>query len=710
MSVSALAAPRDADRAAGPRDAPILIGVDVGGTHTDTCVAAGDRLVRAKAFTTHDDYSQGLIDALAVAAGRLDRSLDELLSGADALVNGTTVVTNALTELRGARVGVITTRGFRDTLRFAGGARRPVYDDQLQVSPPDVAPRDCILEVDERVTKDGSVLVELDEPGVREAIAQLRARGAETLAVCFLWSFRNPAHEQRVRELALEQWPDVFITLSSEIHPVIREHERFFSAVFNSYCQPAARRLLRTVSGRLNGHGFAGKLTFFSGAGGAIPGALAERFPLLLLASGPAGGVRGAIDLAQRMGLDDVLVGDMGGTSFDTTLVQAHTPRIASRLKVAGLPTGINVVDVVSIGAGGGSIAWADARGVPQVGPHSAGSTPGPACYGRGGDQPTVTDATLVAGIIDPGSYLDGRVTLDRDASRRVIADYGQRFGWSLEATTDAILQLTVANMAEALRTVTVERGHDPSRLVLIGYGGTLPMFAAAITERLHMSRVVLPANSSVFSAFGVLMAPFSRRYTRSLQMGLHAEGVAEEVEAVRAEMRALAAQEAEVAGIGESELTLSWGAELRFGGQVSELDMPLGPEPFTAATAKSLIAAFPARYESFYGAGTAWQGSPVVLVNLILTSSAPRPRPNITAAAARAGDAAASPSSRRRVLMDGGVWRDEVPVYDGTGFLAGMRVDGPAIVDEHDTTILVPQGWSARRDEWRSCVLEHRS
>ena len=689
-------------------DSPVLIGVDVGGTHTDTCVAAGGRLVRAKAFTTHDDYSQGLIDALAVAAQRLDRSLDELLTGADALVNSTTVVTNALTELRGARVGVLTTRGFRDTLRFAGGARRPVYDDQLQVSPPDVAPRDCILEVDERVTRDGSVLVELDEPAVREATARLRARGAETVAICFLWSFRNPAHERRARELVLEEWPGVFITLSSEIHPVIREHERFFSAVFNSYCQPAATRLLRTVSGRLTGHGFAGKLTFFSGAGGAIPGELAERFPLLLLASGPAGGVRGAIDLAERMGLHDVLVGDMGGTSFDTTLVQDHTPRIASRLEVAGLPTGINVVDVVSIGAGGGSIAWVDARGVPQVGPHSAGSTPGPACYGRGGDRPTVTDATLVAGIIDPGSYLDGRVALDRNASRRVIEAYGERFGWSLEAATDAILELTVANMAEALRTVTVERGHDPSAMTMIGYGGTLPMFAAAITERLHMSSVVLPANSSVFSAFGVLVAPFVRRYTRSLQVALDGDGVAAEIEAARAEMRALATREAEVAGIAESELALGWEAELRFGGQVSELDVSLGPEPFTQASAQSLIAGFPERYEASYGPGTAWQGAPVVLVNVILTASAPRPRPRIDAARGT-GDAAPAPApgAHRRVLMGGPVWRDDVPVYDGPAFTAGTRVPGPAIVDEHDTTILVPEGWSARRDEWHSCVLE---
>jgi N-methylhydantoinase A len=683
-----------------------MIGVDVGGTHTDTCVAADGRIVRAKAFTTHDDYSRGLLDALTVAAQRLDRTLDEMLSDATALVNGTTVVTNALTELSGARVGVITTAGFRDTLRFAGGARRPVYDDQLQVSPPDVAPRDCILEVDERVTRDGSVLVTLDEAGVADAVTRLRSQGVETIAICFLWSFRNPAHERRARELVREQWPDAFVTLSSDIHPVIREHERFFSAVFNSYCQPAASRLLRTVAERLAGHGFAGSLTFFSGAGGAIPGALAERFPLLLLASGPAGGVRGAIDLAERMGLDDVLVGDMGGTSFDTTLVRDRRPRITGRLKVAGLPTAINVVDVVSIGAGGGSVAWVDERGVPQVGPQSAGSTPGPACYGRGGDQPTVTDAALVSGIIDPGSYLDGRVMLDREAAARVIERYGQSFGWSLEAAADAIMQLTVANMADALRTVTVERGRDPGRLVLIGYGGTLPMFAAAIAERLGIARVVLPANSSVFSAFGVLVAPYARRYTRSLQDPLDADGVAVRIDAARGEMSRTAIEEAALAGIAADSLSLRWDVELRFAGQVSELELPLAGRPFTAESAHALAQAFPAHYEQVYGPGTAWDGAPVMLVNLILTATADRERPSLQPVTL--GPAAPpAPELRRPVLVEGGSWRDDVPVYDGTSFVAGMRIGGPAVIDEHDTTVLVPERWVADRDQWGSCVLE---
>jgi N-methylhydantoinase A len=698
-----------AGSAPAPHAAPerVLIGVDVGGTHTDTCVAIGDRLVRAKAFTTSDDYSRGLIDALTIAAERLDRTLPELLASAEALVNGTTVVTNALTELHGARVGVLITRGFRDTFRFAGGARRPVYDDHLQRTPPEIAPRDCILEVDERIDRNGSATVPLDEVQVRSAVRALRAGGAETLAICFLWSFRSPAHELRARELALEEWPEVFITLSHEIHPVIREHERFFSAVFNCYCQPAATRLLRTVAARLRERAFNGHLTFFSGAGGAIPGELAERFPLLLLASGPAAGVRGAIELSERMGLPDVLVGDMGGTSFDTTLVRGRHPRIVSRMDVAGLPTGVGVVDVASIGAGGGSIAWVDARGVPQVGPHSAGSSPGPACYGHGGTEPTVTDATLVAGLIDPDAYLDGRVTLDRDAAHEVIERYGQRFGWSVADATDAILQLTAANMADALRMITVQRGHDPTKLAMIGYGGTLPMFAAAICERLQISRVVLPANSSVFSAFGVLVAPFLRRYPRSVQIALDDPAVADAVRSVREEMREQAVDEAFVAGIDESRLELRWSAELRFGGQVSELDVPLEPGRFTAAEAAALRASFPARYEQSYGPGTAWTGAPVVLVNVILNATAAVPGP-VRSPAPTAGARDATPVTERPVLMRGGVWRDAVPVYDGPRFVTGMRLAGPAILDEHDTTVFVPEGWTCRRDEWRSCVMEY--
>ena len=634
-----------------------MIGVDVGGTHTDTCVAAGDQIVRAKAFTTHDDYSRGLIDALALAAQRLDRTLDQLLSDATALVNGTTVVTNALTELRGARVGVITTAGFRDTLRFAGGARRPVYDDQLQVSPPDVAPRDCILEVDERVTKDGSVLVALDEGAVVDAVARLRSRGVETVAICFLWSFRNPAHERRARELVREQWPDAFVTLSSDIHPVIREHERFFSAVFNSYCQPAASRLLRTVADRLAGHGFGGSLTFFSGAGGAIPGALAERFPLLLLASGPAGGVRGAIDLAERMGLDDVLVGDMGGTSFDTTLVRDRRPRIAGRLEVAGLPTAINVVDVVSIGAGGGSVAWVDERGVPQVGPQSAGSTPGPACYGRGGDRPTVTDAALVSGILDAGSYLDGRVTLDREAAfardralrneLRLVDRRGRR--------RDHATDRRQHGRRAAGRDRRTRPRPEPAR------ADRLRRHAADVRGRDRRAAAHRPGRAAR-QQLGVLGV---RRARRAVRAALHAlaagsagcrRGRRPDRGRARGDVASRRSRRRHSRGSRAEDLSLRWDVELRFAGQVSELEVPLARTAFTATTASALAEAFPARYEEVYGPGTAWDGTPVMLVNLIVTATADRHRPPLEPATL-ASEAPPTTDRRRAVLIEGGTW-----------------------------------------------------
>jgi N-methylhydantoinase A len=685
-----------------------LIGVDVGGTHTDVCVAAGGRLVRGKALTTHDDYSRGVIDAVAVAAGELSRSVELLLSEAEALVAGTTVVTNALTELRGAQVGVLITRGFRDTLRFAGGARRPVYDDQLQVSPPDIAPRRCILEIDERISREGTALLALREDQVRVAVRALRDDlGVETIAVCFLWSFANPAHELRAREIIAEEWPDPFVTLSSEIHPVIREHERFFSCVFNSYCQPSAVRLIDTLGARLHDRGFRGNLTFFSGAGGAIPTELARRLPLLMLASGPAGGVTGAVELARRMGWPDILVGDMGGTSFDTSLIKGLQPTITPRIEVAGLPTGVNVVDVTSIGAGGGSVAWIDERGVPQVGPHSAGSMPGPVCYGRGGTEPTVTDAAVAAGLIDPAGYLGGRVTLDRAAAERTIEGFGRKFGWSLAEAIDAILELTVINMATALRAVTVERGEDPRRLTMIAYGGTLPLFAASICRRLEIERLVVPANSSVFSAFGVLAAEFVRRHTLSLELMLTDPGTAGRVEEARERMRTAALAEAAAGGIDPAACQLRWGADLRFRGQVFEISVELGSQPLQPDGAERLAASFPAHYERTYGPATAWQGSPVVLVNLTLTLTAGRPSPPLAVMTEGPRAAHGAEMSRRTVLLPGGERRPDVPVYDGRRFAAGMAVEGPAVVDEHDTTIFVVPQWTCQRDRHLNCILE---
>jgi N-methylhydantoinase A len=685
-----------------------LIGVDVGGTHTDVCVSSPQGIVRGKALTTHDDYSQGVIEAIGVAAERLGHSAESLLAETQALVNGTTVVTNALTELRGAKVGVLVTRGFRDTFRFAGGARKNVYDDQLQVNPPDITPRSCIKEIDERIVSDGSALLPLNEEQVRQAVRDLRDdEGVETLAVCFLWSFLNPVHERRTAEIIAEEWPGVFVTISSDVYPVMREHERFFSCVFNSFCQPGAVRLLETLDNRLRENKFQGNLSFFAGAGGAITRELAERFPLLLLGSGPAGGVTGAIALGKLMGISDIMVGDMGGTSFDTALIRGSEPELTSQVDVGGMPTGVTVLDILSVGAGGGSIASVDERGVPIVGPHSAGSMPGPACYGRGGTQATVTDAAVAGGIMDPGGYLDGRLTLDREASMQAVGRFGETFGWQLEAAVDAILQLSITNMAGALRSVTIERGQDPRDCTMFAYGGTLPMFAAGICERLGVKSVVVPMNSSVFSALGLLLAKFVRRYSRSVDLSLGDSAVPDIVAKTREEMTRVASEEAIAGGIKPGDCILQWGGELKFVGQTFEISVPLPSRPLTAEDVQELAETFPGLYEKAYGKGTAWEGSPVMMLNLSLTVVADRPMPEIVAASVGTADSSGAERARRRVLMPGGSWAEDVPIYDGSRFSSGMIAEGPAIVDEHDTTLFVPPGWQCRRDEWTNYRLE---
>lgn len=684
-----------------------LIGVDVGGTHTDIAVSTPEALVRGKALTSHDDYSRGILEAIEVAAERLDLSLAELLAESGTIVLATTVVTNALTELRGAKVGVLITRGFKDTFRLAGGARQPVYDDQHHRNPPDLMPRSCIEEIDERVLADGEAVVALDEDQVRAAVGRLRAEGVEAIAICFLWSFKHPGHERRALEIVSEEWPEVFTSLSSEVYPVIREHERFFTCVFNCFCQPAAGVLLDSLRARLDEQGFTGELTMFSGAGGVIPTETARRLPVLLLASGPAGGVSGAIHLAEAMGQDNIMVTDMGGTSFDLSLVEDLKPAMAPRISVGGLDTGISIVDIMSVGAGGGSIVWIDERGVPQVGPQSAGSMPGPACYGRGGTGATVTDAAVVAGLIDPGNYLNGRVQLDQQAAEDAVRRFGTGLGWSLPQACNAILDLTVINMANAMRAVSIERGHDPRDFTMFAYGGTLPLFAARICESLDIGHVVLPANSSVFSAFGVLTADFVRRYSTSIEVVVSQDVNADHINALREDLTETAHNDLVASGLRPEEAVLTWEAGVRFAGQVWEITVPLAEGTLTSGDLLELAAAFPATYERAYGEGTAWEGSEVLLANLTLRTVVPRRDPTYATPPEAQGELSSALKQERLVLLPGESEHASVAVYEGDRFGAGLLVEGPAVIDEHDTTIFVPPGWSCERDSFSNYNLK---
>lgn len=684
------------------------LGVDVGGTHTDLILAAPDGLVRSKAFTTHGNYSEGIFDALEIAAAELDLKAADVLPRCSAFVNGSTIVTNAITELHGAKVGVLITRGFRDTFRLAGGARTAEFDDHLQVPPPDVVDRDCIEEITERVTSAGTAAVALDEDEVRAATRRLVEKGVEAIAVCYLWSFSDPSHERRTREILAEEAPDLFVTLSSEANPVIREFPRFMTAVFNCLSHRATTRYVDGLEGQLGEAGFDGALTFFQGIGGSVGAEAVRLMPISLMASGPAGGVMGARYVAEQLGLENVLVGDMGGTSFDTAVLPNLEPTIAKQAVFGPFKTGVNILDIVSVGAGGGSIAWLDSRGVPQVGPRSAGSEPGPACYGRGGEEPTVTDANVILGLIDPDNYLKGRHELSRDAAAAAVSSkIGDPLGLGPEEAAAAIYDLAVIEMANALRTVSVERGHHPREFTFFSYGGGLGLFGVEIARRLGCPRVVVPDNSSAFSAYGVLIADYVRQYDRTVNWVLSDPSQVDAVNAVAREMIDGALADAAEEGIAAEDLEIERSGDFRFLGQVYEVNVPLPDRDLASEDAGSLAEDFPRIYERNYGEGTAWEGSPVVLLNLSIKAIHGRRKPATRTAALDAGAGTPEPVEHRDVFLPVERRRESVPIYADADLVPGGSVPGPAILDLGDTTVYVPEGTTAERDGHFNFVLD---
>lgn len=692
-------------------DVSNFIGIDVGGTHTDAIVVRGDEVIRAKAFTTADDYSRGVLGALAVAAEEAGISVEELLAETEAFVNATTLVTNAVTELKGGKVGVLVTGGFRDVFRIARGPRQNVYDDHQQVNVPDVVPRKCIVEVTERVDAQGDELVALSESEVLDGVRYLvEEQGIEALAICFLWSFRDQSHELRAREIIKEAYPDLPLTLSHDIHPVIREYERWNTAVFNAFVHRQSQIYLDRIEESLRERGFTNRLAFFQGLGGTLSPDHARTYPLFLMGSGPAGGVAGAIHLSRELGRTRVICGDMGGTSFDTTLVRDYEVGVEKRRAFGEMETGLNILDIVSIGAGGGSIVSIDTRGIPQVGPRSAGAAPGPVCYGRGGTEPTVTDAAVVLGLIDPSDYLAGRFSLDIAAAERAIDDtVATRFGWSTQEAAAGIHDLVVTKMSNALREVTVAKGHDPREFTFLAYGGTLPLFAATMARRMGVREVILPANSSVFSARGLLAADFIRRYDRTVEWMLSAttDDVLEKVNAMARELIELTHQELAEAGFSEDEITITRSGDFRFAGQVWELPVPLPDRDLTSEDGPALAAEFTRLYERNYGEGTAWSGADVMLLNYTITAVGKQSKPAFARyPPAESSDPAPAQTGTRDVYLPGRREQAVIPVYADEQFEPGFELDGPAIINAHDTTIFVPEDVQVRRDEYRNYLM----
>jgi N-methylhydantoinase A len=683
------------------------IGVDIGGTFTDVVVATeSGRQHRAKQPTTHGDYGRGIVDALELVAAReLEMPLPDLLARTRALVNGTTIVTNAVAELRGSEVGLIVTKGTRDTLRIARAARTNDYDMQTQVALPDLVARDAIAEVEERIDYSGEVVVALDPAKAEATVRELVERQeVEALAVCLLWSFQNTAHEEILGEIATRLYPDLFVSLSSSVYPVHREYERMVTTVLNSFTGSAVADYVDGLERELASRGYAAPISLMQSIGGRIPSWQAKERPISLVNSGPVGGVIGAQNLGQAYGLDRVITADMGGTSFDCALIDRGEVGLAHRAELNRFLTGLSLVDITAIGAGGGSIAWIDSRGMPRVGPRSAGSVPGPACYGRGGEEPTVTDATLALGFIDPDYFLGGTMEVDRGLAEGAIATkIGAPLGWETTEAAAAIWTIVVQSMSAAVRAVSIEKGHDPREFTLVQYGGAGALFSAPIARSLGISRVIVPGSASTFSAAGLMHADSRRSLVQTINWNVLREGP-ERARAAYRELAAAARDELRADGFEDEAIEVKLEGDLKFIGQAFEVTMEVD---VSSLDSQGVYDDFVSTYEAMYGEGTAWEGFDVMLLNCRVTGIGRTAKPEIPRVATNGGDPEAARKGSREVFMPDAGKAVEMAVYSEERLSPGAQIKGPAILELRDTTIYVPERATLAVDEFANYVME---
>jgi N-methylhydantoinase A len=658
------------------------IGIDVGGTFTDlVAVDEAGHVTLAKAPSTPRDPTEGLLDGLGRLAATLGLDVGGLLARTERIVHGTTVATNALIERKGARVGLLTTEGHRDVLEMREGLKDDRYN--LRLPPPEpLVPRARRLGVRERMRADGRVQTPLDRRSLAKAIEGLRRRNVEAVAVCYFHAWRDARHERATRAALARAMPGAYVALSSEVLPQIKEFERVGTTVVNAYVGPILADYLARLGRRLVEAGYKGPVFVMQSHGGVAPIAEAARLAAGAVLSGPAGGVAASRYCARLLGLGDLIPFDMGGTSTDISLVEGGEAPLAIDRAVAGHRVALPSLDIVSIGAGGGSIAWVDAGRILQVGPQSAGADPGPACYGRGGTAATVTDANLVLGYLDPPRFLGGESRLDRAAAERALDALGQSIGLDRVRAAWGVHEVVNTRMAEGVRLVSVRRGVDPRRFALLAFGGAAGLHATDVARRLEVRRVVLPRAASVLSAWGMLATDLRYETVRSHVGDLHAVKPTT-LRRVFTDMERQARRRLGFAGT----VTIRRAMDMRYGEQVFEITVPLDGVDLEAPTIlKEIVERFHRRHEELYT--YSMRDQEVVLVNARLAAVGGLPAlPDEPTLPARP---AAASTGRRRVYLDD--WR-EVPVYDLHALAAGQTLAGPAVLEAATTTVLLRAG-----------------
>jgi N-methylhydantoinase A len=696
------------------------VGIDIGGTFTDAVVlddAGQTRLYKTP--TTPLDAAEGVNEALRLAELDLGMPEGSLLSEVAYFGLGTTVATNAMIERKGVRTGLITTRGFRDTLLMQRGmgqwtgldAEQLIHYSQRKLPEP-IVPRPLIEEVSERIDYKGATILELDEADARRAIEGLLARGVEAIAVCLLWSFRNPSHEQRIGELIRELDSDIYLSLSSDLAPLLGEYERTATTAINAYLGPRVRGYVRDLSASLSERGLAGPFRIVDSGGGVITPERCGREPVSILTSGPTGGVLASAKLAERLGITHVLTTDMGGTSFDVGMIVDGAPVVTHQQEVAGYHVLKPAIKVTAIGAGGGSIARVDPSRQLLVGPGSAGAMPGPVCYGRGGLEPTVTDADVVLGIIDPEFFLGGTFPLDRAAAEQAIEErIAQPLGMSCQQAAAGIKAIADHKMADLLDTLTIGQGHDPRDFVVFAYGGAGPAHCHAFGAELAARSICIPATATVHSAFGAVMSDL--HVSAELADPMHArvfEEAAQSLDAVRItgnldQLQAQAEEALRESGADSGDMSCERFIDMRFRMQVQRIPVPVPAGVVTPAEVTGLLARFERQFEELYGAGSAYRGAGVEIVAFRVDAHGRLAKPDLTQLERPTGSETIGLPARRIYLSED-LGEVEAQVVRGSALRPGDVLDGPAVIEHPGTTIFVGPGQRAQIDELDNTII----
>jgi N-methylhydantoinase A len=683
--------------------------VDIGGTFTDIVLDRGAERITRKVLTTAQRPEEGVLDGARLVLADANLHFSDI----DVFIHGTTLATNAIIERRGARTALIATDGFRDVLDIANESRYDQYDLSIE-KPQPLVPRSLRFTVPERVDVNGKVRLALDEAAVAARVSALLDAGIEAVAICFMHSYANPAHEERTAAILKKAMPGLSITLSSEVCPEIREYERTSTAVANAYVQPLIDGYLARMDEALRVEQFRGAIYLVTSGGGLTSIDTARKFPVRLIESGPAGGAIFASQIAARAGEKKVLSFDMGGTTAKICLIEDFEPnsarvyevdRAARFLKGSGLPVRIPVIEMVEIGAGGGSIAKVDALKRVTVGPESAGSEPGPACYRRGGMRPTVTDADLVLGMIDPAAFAGGTISLNPDLSRAALAtSVGDPLGLSPETAAYAVHEMVCENMASAARVHAVERGEVVNDHTLIAFGGAAPLHAARVAEKLGLARVLVPPNAGVGSAVGFLAAPISFELVKSRHMRLDNfdfAGASALLAGMAKDAGALVEPGARGAPTHERRL-----AYMRYVGQGHEITVPVPVRALTADDAKSLRDEFEREYSVLFRRPIPGAAIEALSWSVLVATEAKRP-----AAMAAVPEKRAPAPDGSRVFFDGRAGGSiQVPLYRRERMEAGVRVAGPAIIAEDETSTFITASFDAHIDAAGCIVMERRA